>query len=255
MEAVILASGYSTRFPGYKLVARIAGLPLLVYPAASLAAAGVKRVVLVALEEWAGKLESLVEGFFDYVRVVVNLEPERENGYSFYLGLREASSEVVVATVADHVYPPRLVARTLGRLIEEEEACIVVAGERVPSRVNEAEATLILADSSGRVVRIGKGIPYYNYVDMGVFAVRRREALAIAEELVRQRERLKLAEVVGEAGLRGRAYVADGTGVPWADVDTWEEYEKLDRGQGRLVVSSILGELGGVIRLGGVGQA
>ncbi len=222
--AIILASGLSRRFRGYKLLVTIDGLKLVEYPIIALSSAGIRRLIVVANSMYAKDLTNIALNYMDEVIVSINNEPERENGYSLYIGLKECTSDRVIVSVADHLYPPQVLYRLSYGC---KEAYLCVSGERIPSTVNEDEATKILADSDGTIVSIGKALSSYNYIDMGVFVMDRKRVLEAIEAMVGRQLEIKLSDIVQKLALMKKAKVVDCTGIPWADVDTYEEYEAL----------------------------
>lgn len=244
MEAVVLAAGLSTRFRrggvwGLKYTVRVAGVPLMSIPVAALRAVGVTRFVIVIAAQTArfmygdvGKLRELgVE-----VEILLNREPERGNGHSFMLARGLVTEKRFLVTMSDHIYPPELPGRVL-RLASGRNAVLAVGGDRRPGYVDADEATKILADDEGRVVAIGKGLSRYSHIDTGVFAVR-ADAYDVLKGL--RYGRLGFSDVVAHLAERtSEAVVADVTGVPWTDVDTYGDYEQLVSGSRRPVLDAV----------------
>jgi len=227
-EAVLLAAGSGSRFPRtaspHKLLVSVAGYRLVEYPARSVVSAGLRRVVVVTssyllepLSEVLGKLPAEVE-------FAVNDEVSRGNAYSLVVGLRRCRGRSALVSMADHVYLPRAVEKLLWGY---RGSTIAIGADRSPLYADPSEATLVKVDELGRVVRVGKGLSSWDYVDVGLHVVSR----AVAEYFDvcgGPTELAKLYECV--AGRTGDVDVVDLTGEPWLDVDTWEDYAKLAEG-------------------------
>jgi len=234
-EGVVLAAGVGSRLSeiarGAKFALRIAGRPLIHYPILSLVSAGVDRIVIVTRGAALPVLRRLVE------RLDVSLEIEycvnnrwrRENGYSLYVASRCVEAGEFYVSMSDHIYPSDVAYRLLEAASRHPDAVAIVAGDREPRYVNVEEATRIRARGV-YVEAIGKGLYPWNYVDAGVF-VMRREIFDVARRLAERRERFGLSDVISEAVRQGyRVAVADITGLPWAEVDTPEDYDSLVSG-------------------------
>jgi len=244
-EAVVLAAGRSTRLGklgrGAKFSLKVGDKPLIYYPMKSLFSAGVEVFHVVVNPYNKSLMERVIAelGYEHVVNIVVNEEPWRENGYSFLVGAANVEDEIFFLSMSDHIYSAKVPLAIIKTAIERPDADIIVAGDAAPRYVDVEEATLIYADESLNVKQIGKGLNYWNYVDAGVFAVKKR-ATSVAAEISQARDVVKLSDIINEAIARGlKVVVADITGQPWTEVDTVEDYLAVNEGWKR----SMLGEV------------
>ncbi|RLF06389.1 MAG: hypothetical protein DRK00_01745 [Thermoprotei archaeon] len=245
-EALILAAGLGTRLgalaKGAKFSVEVRSRPLISYPLTSLLLAGVERIHVVVNPSGMERLERVLAslGYADFVNVVVNEEPWRENGYSLLVGASQLDADSFFVSMSDHIYPIELPMRLREVAEAWRDAAVVVAGDRAPSYINVREATLIDAGGGLEVKRIGKSLERWDFVDAGVF-IMRREVIRVAREIACERDVVKLSDIVNAAVERGmRAVVADITGIPWTEVDTPEDYFLVNSGPRSVVVEEVI---------------
>ncbi len=249
-EAVVLAAGRSTRLGklgrGAKFSLKVGDKPLIYYPMKSLLFAGVEVFHVVVNPYNKPLVEKVIAelGYEHIVNIVVNDKPWRENGYSFLVGAANVKDEIFFLSMSDHIYSARIPLNIIKTVIERPDADIIVAGDAAPRYVDVEEATLIYADGNLNVKQIGKGLNYWNYIDTGVFAVK-KGATIVAAEISQARDVLKLSDVINEAITRGlKVVVADITGLPWTEVDTVEDYLAVSKGWKRSMLSEVMSHWG-----------
>jgi len=245
-EALVLAAGLSTRLGalarGAKFSVKVRSRPLISYPLTSLLLAGVEKIYIVVNPSGMERLEEVLAslGYVDVVNVVVNEEPWRENGYSLLVGASQLAADSFFVSMSDHIYPIELPMRLREVAEMWKDAVIVVAGDRAPPYVDVEEATLIDAGGGLEVRRMGKSLRKWDFVDAGVF-IMRREVVNVAREVASEKDVVKLSDVVNAAVERGlKAVVADITGIPWTEVDTPEDYFLVNRGPRSIVVEEVV---------------
>jgi choline kinase len=222
-HAVILAAGKGTRLRQTeddlpKPLQVVGGTPLIERTIASLAAAGVKRVVVVT-----GFRAELVEAAVASrtrpgVEVVCarNAEFEKANGISVMVGGAVVGGPFVLS-MADHIYTPAI-ARLVGTQDMTAADLYLATDPRIHEVLDIDDATKVKSQG-GAIVQIGKQLTDYDRIDCGVFCVTPRLLGALAE--VRQAQGdCSLTEGVRILAGRGRARVADIGTEAWQDVDT-----------------------------------
>lgn len=234
-EAVVLAAGIGSRLgslgSGAKFALKIAGRPLIAYPVLSLASAGARRFVIVTRSETLGLLKDSLLGFVHGLDLefCVNDDWARENGYSLLVASRCVRDDYFYLSMSDHIYSRVLPERLALEARRHPSALAIVAGDRDPPFVDLEEATLIKT-FGGRVVAIGKGLHSWDFVDTGVFVIR-KEVFKVASLLAKKAYRLGVSDVLQAAVRVGyEVRVADVTGIPWTEVDTVEDYVSVASG-------------------------
>jgi choline kinase len=238
-EAVVLAAGSGTRFPRtaspHKLLAKVLGYSLVEYPVRSIASAGLRRFVVVTASYLLKPISEVLKGLPVEVEYVVNDEVSRGNAYSLVRGLGRCRSRRVLVSMADHVYLPRAVERLLKNY---RGGTVAIGVDRSPLYVDPSEATLVVVDRMGLVVRVGKGLGSWDYVDVGLH-IASRDVVEYFSRCGEPAELAKLYECI--ATRTGDVTVVDLTGEPWVDVDTWEDYVKLAEGSLRRLALEVVG--------------
>ena len=240
-EAVVLAAGLSKRFRKvtgvYKVFADINGLPLITYPTISLYLSGIKRIIVVVNNLFGREVVRVIKeilhdklGLNVDIDYVVNKEPELGNGYSLYLALKHVRSPRFIVSMSDHIYTPSIISK----LVNSEGS--VLGGDSNPKYIDVDEATKIVTRDH-RVVCVSKNLSEYNYVDIGVHVLERN--LPYSECLVEPYEFSQLLTCLASLTRIG---VVDINGMPWTDVDTVEEYNRVLYGSSRIVLEEVLRE-------------
>lgn len=226
MEGIILAAGYGSRLMSHLKIPKyyidISGYPLLYYPYYSLSKAGVSKVYIIFNEETYRMFRD-VEELFDQTRiqVLVNPYPELENGYSLVYALSYVDKYPIIVSVGDHIFPYTVASDLLSLARDIWDVDFIVAGDVSPDYVDISEATKIRIEDN-RISKIGKDIRKYNYIDMGIFlflpSFRKYVDLSLMEPFTINDF---LNRVVS---MGGKGWVYSVEGVPWKDVDTFEDY-------------------------------
>ena len=231
MWGAILASGWGTRLRSWGTIPKpltpVAGRPVIEYPARTLRAVGVDRVVVV--EQPGSGAHEVIRGIFERVVPIHNYRVWLGNAYSLSLALRSLPvGEVVLVVMSDHIIEPGAVAAVHDAAVRSGHHVLGV--DTSPKWVDVGEATKVLVDG-GRVVAAGKDMRRWDALDIGAAAI------------VNDGEVAGRAEEAAWAGLGFsqfmasiRAVAADVRGAAWADVDSPEEVAEASVGRLREVV-------------------
>ncbi len=244
LDFVVLAAGLGTRLRGTggrpkPLLELGGGLTLVGLVLDVLRHAGARRVHVVVAPETARHVEE--EGWRLGLDVVTVVNPcwWRENGFSLALALSSVESDKVLVTMSDHVLHPSIVTHVIGAAAASDAAALV-GGDAYAYYVDREEATRIEVAAGGKVVRIGKGVRPYHYVDVGVLAFSRSHVEAVLADAGAQ---LRLSDVVMLLASTSTVRVVEVSGLPWTDVDSDTDYYELLAGRTRAVLEEVLREL------------
>ncbi len=216
-RAVILAAGFGTRMGRKpKGLVRVAGKEILWRTITMLSRLGVSEFIVVTNPKYAQAYSDFLDRvkLNADVRIVINKEPERGNGYSLHVA-RGFTRGRFILTMSDHVYSEEFL-----------RAAVMGSGliaDRTPRFADVGEATKVKV-SNGRVVKVGKELEEWDAVDTGFFIVDDR-IFDVTSRMVKEAEVLRLSDVVEAAGLK----VTFVDGLPWMDVDTPEDAVKARR--------------------------
>ncbi len=213
--AVILCAGYGTRMGGkVKPLMKVGGREIIYRTIKLLRDNGVERFIVIVNRENRKPIEEFLKSLNIEYEVVVNPNPERGNGYTFYLAKDRVYGRFVLV-MGDHVYGEDFVKEAL-----KGEGLIC---DRNPRFVDLDEATKVIVEN-GRAKRVGKKLERFCCVDTGFFVLT-PEIFSVAENIVESKEVVSLSEIMEKA----RVKVTFVDGLFWMDVDTEEELRKANR--------------------------
>jgi len=234
---VILAAGFGTRLRGVssetelKPLTLVGGVPLLQRSVRSLERAGCGRVVVVVGHGKDAVVESLV-GYRGDAEIVFAENPrfDLKNGISVLAARPHLLGDRFILSMADHVLGDEVMALA-GAHVPPEGGATLLVDWKLETIFDMDDATKVLAvrDPSGdRIAKIGKMIPEYNCVDVGVFVCTTALMDRIAEVYEKTGD-ASLSDGVQALANTGRMTVLDiGDGF-WQDVDTPEMLAHAER--------------------------
>ena len=214
--AILLAAGEGSRLRGSapsKPLCPVAGRPLIDHALTGLAAAGIKRAIVV-LGYRAADVEAHLAGrswplAVETVRTPDHLLP---NGVSVLAAREALSGDDAVLAMCDHLAQPALYAR-LAQAGTGGSATLGIDRRLGHAWVDPDDVTCV-ATEGDRIVAIGKGLEPHDAYDTGVFAIgpALMEALAVLPAP-------SLTEGIRTLAARGLARVIDCSDLDWIDID------------------------------------
>ncbi|MET1102023.1 MAG: NTP transferase domain-containing protein [Pyrodictiaceae archaeon] len=245
MGLIVLAAGLGTRVSSIsgnvpKFLLRVEGRPLLYYPIAVASSIGISDVCVIAPKGWSSQALAIARDLVGPgADAVENPYPERENGFSLYLGLSCMGwyGDFLVS-MTDHLYTGFMLIR-ISHSLRSGSYSYIVGGDRWAEYVDHDEATRISVWDPMTISRCGKNVDPYIYIDVGVQAVR-AEKLELILGRGEEAWSKPLSEVVNSVAVLGEAGVADVTGLLWTEIDTPRDFEEVSRGRRRRVLEKVL---------------
>ncbi len=239
--ALILAAGLSKRIGKPKQLIIIDRYPLIWYPIAILHSLGVTEICVVTRDEIADPVKETARRIMgrDPVRIIINDEPEKENGYSLLLGLKDCGfgDSMHYVSMSDHIYSPFIPARLMGF---GSSSPYVIAGDKTPIFINVEEATKIISNGL-QGYAVGKELRYWSHIDSGVHLADPRKVLpVIRNSALLSQDVLKLNDVTNYLGKIGELGVAEFSALPWTEVDTITDVSELREGRRREVIKHVI---------------
>lgn len=225
-SAVVLAAGKGTRLRQGdddlpKPLQVVGGTALIERTINSLAAAGVRRIVVVT-----GYRADLVSAFVKddpryrerglQIDLAHNPDFEKANGISVMVGGALVGAPFMLS-MADHIYPPAI-ARLVGSQDLAAADLYLATDPRIHDVLDIDDATKVKT-AEGRIVEIGKQLTDYDRIDCGVFCVTPRLLEKLAQVRAEKGD-CSLTEGVRLLAAESRARVADIGAEKWQDVDT-----------------------------------
>lgn len=228
-RALILAAGRGTRLRNEtpKPLLPLLGVPLLARTLFTLEKAGITDAWIVIGHEG----ERVRRGIEAIRRLgirrhwVENPRWAEPNGVSVLAGAPHLDGPFIL-TMSDHLLPVEGIRRL--RLEAEKGRDLVLLADKGTSQVNDlSDATKVRLDGE-RIAAIGKELVEFDAIDTGAFLAGPALMRALAE-LDGGAKGPALSEGVRRLAGEGKAWVLDGTGLTWQDVDTPDDVAVAER--------------------------
>jgi choline kinase len=224
-RAVVLAAGNGDRFLGHstpsKLLAPVAGMPLISRTLLTAARAGIQLIdVIVGYQ--AGAVQAVASSGAPpgvTVRFHQNDRWHEENGVSVLVSKPHVGDERFALLMGDHIFNWQVLARLLEHPALPGESLLAI--DRGPASAERAdEATRVRLDGD-RITAIGKRIEPFDALDTGVF-VFAPPIFAALEDSVADGD-TSLSGGVRRLAARGLMRGIETDGSAWCDVDTVDD--------------------------------
>ncbi|MFX1444608.1 MAG: hypothetical protein ACFFHV_14435, partial [Promethearchaeota archaeon] len=181
-----------------------------------------KDLILSSFNDFVKKTELLTTK----LSFIENCNPERENGYSLYLGSRDITSDYFILSMADHVFSENIYS-ILKKYSNYEDILLATDPMKIKGIYDLKDCTKVFGQNNN-IVKLGKKIPDYNRLDMGVFMMKTKVIKELSARIERENQNFGVSDVVLLA-IRLQYNVAyhDFPNTIWLDIDNDLEYEKL----------------------------
>jgi choline kinase len=238
LEGLILAAGYSSRFnfednKNKKYFLKLNNSNILGYIITGMVKAGIRKIKIVAskiLNKQKYKkriLKSVVPSHIDVhnieLNIIENKIPDRENGYSLFLGLNKIFSEYVLLSMADHIFSKNIFSQLVKNYKGND---ILLATDPMHSKgyYDIEDATKVYGKKSF-IIDIGKNLPYYNRLDMGVFILKSKNIKKFCQKVKSNSFKFGVTNVVLSVLKSGlNVGYCDFPNTIWLDIDDYKIY-------------------------------
>lgn len=241
MEGLILAAGFSSRFNFENNTFKKFLLPLkksiiLNYVIAAIFSAGIEKINVI-VDEKVDKSQIIdccydfgKDFKLDYDRMKLNLIEnkfsERENGYSLYLGVNAVSSGNFILSMADHIFSENVYS-TLIKNYSGEDILLATDSMKSDGIYDLDDCTKVNGEHS-HIKKIGKSIPNYNRLDMGVFIMKTKTIQEISSAKEKEKHKFGVSDIViSSIEVNLKVCYFDFINTLWVDVDNNTEYQKM----------------------------
>ncbi len=248
-EALILASGLGTRLSDFikspKFALKLSKYPLIYYPILTLTSVGVTEFTIIIAEKYYDVARKLLDSLSDKIDISINLVlnkyPERDNGYSFLIASKHINSEYFYTSMSDHIYTRLIPMKLVGSLDKSIKYDVIAGVDSNPRYINLDEATKV-ATSNDKVIRFGKDLLEYQYVDIGVFITSSNLINYVSD--LKDLKKLTFSQLLNTAIERGAHILyTDINGLPWTEIDTVDDLNQVLNGDRRTVLDVVLNEV------------
>jgi len=238
-KGIILAAGdgdrlgiLTQRYP--KVLLPVGGQPLIGYPIAAQAAAGIKEIAIVVgyLEDQIRKALGDGSQFGVSLSYISNDDYLGGNAVSVHKAREWAQGAPVILCMGDHLIEKDLVSRLVESGATGETLCV---DYNLGEYFDIKDATKVAIDGDGCITGIGKGLTYWDAFDTGVFLLTSR-FFRVLKKLVRQHGvGLEMSDAIQFLIAQGyRVGTCDVSGCFWLDVDTEDDLNMIRRMAGGL---------------------
>ena len=220
-DVLIPAAGRGARLDRpdtVKPLVEVDGRPLVVSLLRQFAANGVRRAVVVV----GFRASEIERALYRHPDITMDVElvfnPQWEQGLAgSILAARDQLTEPFLLAMADHVFDDDLIRRVVREELGADD--VRLFADRDFRRMPDLDAAMKIELTEDRVTKIGRTLPDFDAVDIGLFAC--RPALFGALQHARSADSSAdlahgIARLVGE----GKVGARDTAGAPWFDIDT-----------------------------------
>lgn len=240
LESIILAAGYCSRFNFSNNTYKKYMLPLersniLNFIIIAMQQAGINKVNLVVdekadISQVSNSFHKVVEKLelkLPELNFIKNFYPERENGYSLFLGLNQVKSKSFILSMADHIFSDNIYLHLIENYSDED---IMLATDPMKiGGIYDLEDCTKVYGNNLNIDMIGKEISGYNRLDMGVFMMKTVTIRNVSRKIENDKEKFGVSDIVLSA-IKSNLKVAyfDFPKTVWLDIDNDIEYQKLN---------------------------
>ena len=231
MKGIILAAGdggrlYRLTRDTPKVLMEMGGQRLIQYPLNALSHAGISEVAVVVGHQ-SEKIVAALGETHNNLTFVCNEDYDGDNALSIHAARQFVGDDSFVVCMGDHPIGIGFVENLSSQWQKDCVLC-VDAGAWHPSQLNDGTRVMVGPDSC--IVSIGKDLEVWNAIDTGVFMMTDEIFPAIEHLMKRQGVGVSITDVVRYMGDVGHPFATcDVRSHFWADIDTPEDFESVDR--------------------------
>ena len=170
MKALIVAAGYGSRLRAVspsKPLTPVVGVPLIARVIDAARRGGASGFTVVTGHK-AAEVEAFLAAYDPAITCVRTPDWSLANGHSVLTGADALGPERHLLMMADHLFDPALVARTLAA---PAAALTLAIDRRLDNPLVDLDDVTRVRTAGDAIVAIGKHLPDYDAFDCGVFAV------------------------------------------------------------------------------------
>ena len=229
MKGIIIAAGYGSRLGSLtahtpKSLVKIDDKCIITYPIDALVEAGISDISIVV--GYRGKLiKDYIEKIYPKINFSYNDDYDGDNALSVFAASSFIDNEPFVLTMGDHLISPSIITTLLSKSVINRTLCV---DSEASNTAQISDGTKVMADSEGRIIKIGKNIKNWQSIDTGVFMMDAEVLDNISQLMVSKGKKVAISEVVQHMADNGRHFqTCDVSGQFWADVDTEEDHNSV----------------------------
>ena len=229
MKGIIIAAGYGSRLGSFtvntpKSLVEIGGKCIITYPIDALMEAGISDISIV-IGYRGNEIVDYIEKIYPKINFSYNEDYDGDNALSIFAASSFIDNEPFVLTMGDHLISSSIVTTLLSESVITRTLCVDYKSSNT-SQVSDA--TKVMTDSEGRIIKIGKDLKNWESIDTGVFMMDPEVLDNIEQLVVSKGKKVNISEVIQHMADNGRHFqTCDVSGQFWADVDTEEDHDSV----------------------------
>ncbi|MFX1420046.1 MAG: NTP transferase domain-containing protein [Promethearchaeota archaeon] len=243
LEGLILAAGISSRFNFMdsrfkKYFLKLNNSNILGFIIAGMIKTRIKKIKIVTSKTFNKLkfkkriLKSVSRSLVDLnnldLDIIENKIPERENGFSLFLGLNSISSEYTLLSMADHIFSKNIFSK-MRRNYKKKDILLATDPMNKKGYYDKEDATKVFGENTF-IKNIGKDLMNYNRLDMGVFILKTKKIKRICGKIESNFHKFGVTDVIMSA-LSSDLNVGyyDFPNTIWLDIDDYRKYCQLKK--------------------------
>lgn len=230
MKGVVLAAGDGGRLRPLtlntpKVLLKLGGRTLIHYSLDALSSAGISDIAVVVGHNSEKVLDALKKTH-PFLTYIYNQDYAGENAISVYSARFFVENEPFVACMGDHPISPQIVECLL---TNDCDSCVLCVDSQAWHTSQLNDGTRVQVNPDGYIGSIGKSLNVWNAIDTGVFKMTSDFFSTVECLMEKQGIDVSITDVVRHMGSIGKPFATcDVSGMFWADVDTFEDYQSID---------------------------
>ncbi|MEE8443336.1 MAG: sugar phosphate nucleotidyltransferase, partial [Dehalococcoidia bacterium] len=219
-----------------KVLLHVGGRPLIHRTLEALYSVGIDEVAVVVGHKAARVVPALMQECWDvHLEYIENHDWRGGNALSLSVARDFVMGGPFIMCMGDHLVSPEMLATVVAA---EDQANVLCVDSQAWHPCQLDEPTRVLVGPEGLIAGIGKELAVWNAVDTGVFKLDGDVFEAIDHLKLKQGIDVEMSDVVRLFGHRSRPFgTCDILGSFWADIDTLEDYQSVDRLMGEWAAS------------------
>ena len=182
---------------------------------------------MVVVGHNAVKVEKYLGELYPEIRFQYNENYSGGNALSIGAARAFVKNDSFVVCMGDHPISTQIVEKLLSHPCDGNILCIDFEAS-LPAQLNDA--TRVLVDTEGYIVKIGKDLETWNAIDTGVFKMTQSIFDVIEVLTDSQGMEVSISDAVRYLGTLGQPFATcDIEGRFWSDVDTLDDYVAINK--------------------------
>ena len=229
MKAIVLAAGDGGRLRPFtdscsKVLLPIEGRPLISFPITAILEQGIEEIGVIVGHQANQVMESVPKLVPSDVKITFIHNPHYDGGnaISVYVAKDFIGNDSFFVSMGDHMIEPEV----MEKMVSQDAEFHLLGIDSIPSMESQVnDATRVLIDEEGSLLKIGKELKTWNAVDIGVFKFTPTVFNSMEILYHKHGNALELNQLMQFlADQETTVDTCDVEGLYWNDIDTVDDY-------------------------------